>query len=352
MDFRSFNNELALAQIQFMSIFSGIVISRDTKNGSKDIMVPCIAGQRSRILKNLENPELAPRQTLPIIVVERSGFSRDTERLANLNLEQKASPRADMINFNYLSPNPINVSYTVSILTKYPGDLDKILSNFIPFFNGDVYVKIPHPKIQNYSLKCQVLWDGSVQDEWPSEKEPYSDDIQIASTVFTFKTYLFGGQGKTLTLKPDKPLSIGSIFNISFVEFLEKYQITGVVNISKFIQDNPKYFPPEVIDILIKASDEFNLTTTTTDAFGNTITEYFLNMEVAKTLDSDNPQHNYITGSIFVAVPVIFSSCEDYLKMVKSGEISQENADIDRLHIITAESIEGKTSKTSNILII
>lgn len=336
MDFRSFNNELSLAQIQFMSIFSGIVISRDTKTGSKDIMVPCVAGQRSRILKNLENPDLAPRQALPVIVVERGGFSRDTERVANLHLEQKAAPRADMIDFNYLSPNPINVSYTVSILTKYPGDLDKILSNFIPFFNGDVYVKIPHPKIPNYSLKCQVLWDGTVQDEWPSEKEPYSDDIQIASTSFTFKTYLFGGQGKNVTLKPDKPLSIGSIFNISFVEFLEKYEVGGAVNISKFIQDNPGYFPSEIIKIL-------------TDACGDSME---LTLEIAQKLDNARPTHNYITGNIFISVPSIFSSCEEYLKMIKTGEIPEENADIDRFHIITAESLEGENPKTSNILVV
>lgn len=336
MDFRSFNNELALAQIQFMSIFSGIVISRDTKTGSKDIMVPCVAGQRSRILKNLENPELAPRQALPIIVVERGGFSRDTERVANLHLEQKAAPRSDMVDFNYLSPNPINVSYTVSILTKYPGDLDKILSNFIPFFNGDVYVKIPHPKIPNYSLKCQVLWDGNVQDEWPSEKEPYSDDIQIASTNFTFKTYLFGGQGKNVTLKPDKPLSIGSIFNISFVKFLEKYQVGGVVNISKFIQDNPGYFPSEIVQIL-------------KDACGESME---LTLEIAQNLDNARPDHNYITGNIFISVPSIFSSCEEYLKMIKTGEIPEENADIDRFHVITVESLEGEKSKTSNILVV
>lgn len=329
MDFKSFNNELALAQIQFMSIFSGIIISRELKsNKTKDIIVPCIFGQRSRIIKNLENPDLAPKQSYPLIIVERGGFERDVERVANLNLEQKMSPRLDMIELNYISPNPIKINYTVSILTKYPGDMDKILSNFLPFFNGDVYVKIPHPKIKDTTLKCQVVWNGIVTDEWSSEKEPYSDDIQITSMEFSFKTYLFGGKGAVIEFnKTNNPIKdIGSIAHFDFIKFYNENNVDGIINLNNIDLSN---LPQEVIKILENACAPDGLLT-------KDIAEY-----LNKTYDN-----GYLTGMNWFAVPSIFSSIDKYLDAVKDGKISNPQYDV--FQIVKKEPIE----ESSHIIVV
>lgn len=347
MDFRSFNNELSLAQIQFMSIFSGIVISRDVKNGkSKDIIVPCVAGQRSRIIKNLENPDMAVKQPLPIIVIERGGFSRDTERVANLHLEQKLSPRADMLDLNLISPNPINISYTVSVLTKYPGDMDKIISNFLPFFNGDVYVKMPHPKIKDSTLKCQVLWGGTVNQEWQSELGNYIDDIQVMSMEFTFKTYLFGGQGLSVHLSDggkynDTDWTIKTIGGKAFVNFVNLFNSLpktpdGYVDLNSRIHtcDNPDgctnidTCPYQVSFSADYAEIEKILKEQCPDGI--------FELKDAEYLD-EKYKDGVFTGSIFLSVPTIYTSCEEYYKEFKEGK--HPNAQYDTINVVRADDI-------------
>jgi hypothetical protein len=67
------------------------------------------------------------------------------------------------------------------------------LSNFIPFFNQDLYVRTAHPKISGEKIKHQVIWDGSINEEWPDEFDITDQDLQIATTSFKFKTWLFAG---------------------------------------------------------------------------------------------------------------------------------------------------------------
>ena len=52
MEYRSYNKELAYANMLFKRPFSNIAIERD----GKLIKFNCIIGNRSRIFKNLENP--------------------------------------------------------------------------------------------------------------------------------------------------------------------------------------------------------------------------------------------------------------------------------------------------------
>ena len=52
MEFRSYNRELAYANMLFKRPFSNIAIERD----GKLIKFKCLFGNRSRIFKNMENP--------------------------------------------------------------------------------------------------------------------------------------------------------------------------------------------------------------------------------------------------------------------------------------------------------
>lgn len=328
MDFRSFNNELSLAQIQFMSIFSGIVISRDKKDGkTKDLIIPCVFGQRSRILKNLETPDLAIKQPLPVIVIERNGFSRDEARVANLHLDRITAGRLDTADLNYLSPNPINISYNVSIITKYPGDMDKIVSNFLPFFNGDVYVRIPHPKIKDSVLNCQVLWGGSVSEEWQSEKDAYSDDIQVCTLEFTYKTYLFGGQGATIDLlHPEHQIEHigGKTYFDKVYPVWEKYQVDGKVDLSTL---DKNLFPDEVWEAIYAACPDGILTE-----------------EIANKLDGDHEETGYRSGMKFYATPLMYTSSAKFMEDVISGDVSCKY-DYDVFQRITTTSVSSTSSE-------
>ena len=58
MEFISYNAELGCANELFKRFFSNIKIERTSKTGKKSLLsVDCVFGQRSRILKAIENPD-------------------------------------------------------------------------------------------------------------------------------------------------------------------------------------------------------------------------------------------------------------------------------------------------------
>lgn len=193
MQFISYNQELATANLLFKRLFSNIWIIRS--NGER-VKVTCALDQRSRIFKNLENKGKDGVYKLPFIGITRTGISKNTERLANLNNEVKYSPSSKNRSYDLYTPVPIDITYQVTIVTKFPGDVDRILSNFIPFFNKDLFVQAQHPKFDNITLMSQVVMEDSISEERPDELDPTQDDFQVVTCNFLFKTYIFCGNYK------------------------------------------------------------------------------------------------------------------------------------------------------------
>jgi hypothetical protein len=193
MEVRSYNHELEIANILFTKLFRNITIERKIGNSIKQIPVQCMIGNRSRIFKNLENPDRMAMYTFPLIVVTRTGIQIEPDRVANLHNEIKMQQTRSRIEYNLLTPNPVAISYTVTIISKDQGMNDLILSNFIPFFNKDLFVSCIHPKFNNLKYNCQVIMESSINEEHPEELDASQDDFVINSCNFTFKTFLFGG---------------------------------------------------------------------------------------------------------------------------------------------------------------
>lgn len=126
-------------------------------------------GQRSRILKNLENPEKRGNMKLPMIVINRTGYTRNGDRLNNLNNEVKYEMTSSYRKYHLMAPVPVDISYDVTIIAKYPADIDKIASNFMVFFNSDIFVSCEHPKYQGIKLNNQVVMSDSVSEDHPDE---------------------------------------------------------------------------------------------------------------------------------------------------------------------------------------
>lgn len=207
MEIRSYNAELAYANILFSRLFNNIIIERKIEDKVKQIPVKCIIGNRSRIFKNLENPDRQSIYTLPLIVIQRTGINKNTDRLANLHNEVKNSVSKSRILYDLLTPVPVDISYSVSIFSKYPLDIDMILSNFIPFFNNDLFVTCEHPKFNNLLYNCQIIMESSISEEHPDEIDPSADDIIISTCSFIYKTYIFAGTDKATAgvYPPNKP---------------------------------------------------------------------------------------------------------------------------------------------------
>ena len=100
----------------------------------------------------MENPENRGNMKVPMIVINRTGYNRNGERLNNLHNEVKYEITSSDRRYHLLTPVPVDISYEVSIVAKYPSDIDKIASNFMVFFNSDIYVSCEHPKYKGIKL--------------------------------------------------------------------------------------------------------------------------------------------------------------------------------------------------------
>jgi hypothetical protein len=218
MEIRSYNHELEFANLLFKKLFSNITIEKWYGNNCQQIPVRCMIGNRSRIFKDLENPEKKATYTFPLLIITRGGITSDPDRIANLNNEVKfqTSPTPYGINYNLLTPHPITISYTVTILSKDQATNDMIVSNFISFFNQDLFVSCIHPKFNNVKYNSQVIFGGSITDEHPEELTGDQDDFVTTTCEFTFRTYIFGGTDKANaspyisvdTSDPNNPISV------------------------------------------------------------------------------------------------------------------------------------------------
>jgi hypothetical protein len=193
---RSYNGEIKTATAQILDVFNNITIDRRDSTGvQKLIHVPCIYGNRSRVLKSMENKNKTLK--IPLIVISKGSLSRDTMRVADTNnglLFQ--SGIADGYDILKNRPQPMNIDFEMTVITKYEDDMDQIISNFIPMMLPDIYVVWPNPKQIGKNLKSQIVWDGSINYEYPmevGETDPYR---VITTTNFTYKTWIFPGLGE------------------------------------------------------------------------------------------------------------------------------------------------------------
>jgi hypothetical protein len=191
--FQSYNKELSYANIAFKRLFSNIVIERQVGNKKKSIEVPCIIGNRSRIFKGLENSDRKAEYTLPMIVIQRNGLTRNADRLSNLHNEIKYETSYKVTNYDLFTPVPIDIAYDVTVIAKNPGDIDMIASNFIPFFNSDLFVRTIHPKFTDVMFNSQVVMGDSISEDHSDEIDSSADDIISMTFNFTYKTFIFCG---------------------------------------------------------------------------------------------------------------------------------------------------------------
>ena len=198
MEIRSFNQELQFADILFSRLFKNITIQKTVGGKKKSYLVKCERGNRSRIYKNLQNPTKRGMYSYPMIIYSRTGISRDPERVSNLHNELIKSGSSKMIDFNLLAPNPINIEYSVSLISNFASDNDLIMGNFIPFFNSDLFVTCKHPKFAGLTYNSQVIMGDSITEEQPEELANDVEDITVTTFNFTFKTYIFGGNDRAI----------------------------------------------------------------------------------------------------------------------------------------------------------
>lgn len=235
MEFVSYNAELGISNLLFQRVLNNIQIERtDSKGQSSWLKVPCIFSQRSRILKGLENSDRKAMYKLPLICINRTGYTRQGDRLNGLHNEVKYEITSKNRNYELLTPVPIDISYDVSIIAKYQADIDKIASNFMVFFNSNIYVSQEHPKYQGVKLHNEIIMSDGVSEDHPDEFDGSQDDIVTSTFQFTFKTYLFGGTKKAQKRPGQEISSVISTFISSYV-----YEFENDDEVRSYLSSDP-----------------------------------------------------------------------------------------------------------------
>lgn len=182
---------------QFVAAFDDIVIGRFNKERTeKDkINVRYVYAPKQRVLYDLinENKTL----TLPVVSVNVTNISRDTNRVFNKldGFYYQANVGEEKVSRHIKSPVPVNITLSVSVLTRYQTDMDQILSNFVPFCNPYVVISWKVPEKFNLSvdqeIRSEVLWNGEVSMKYPTELAANQKARVTADTSFTIKGWLF-----------------------------------------------------------------------------------------------------------------------------------------------------------------
>ena len=96
MKYRSFNEEILIATALLINVFNDIIIDR-RKHGNRDFSkpislkeisqqkIPCILGDRSSILRSLENE--SGKYKLPLIILSNKNIKTDISRMVDLHTD-------------------------------------------------------------------------------------------------------------------------------------------------------------------------------------------------------------------------------------------------------------------------
>jgi len=188
----SYNFEIKDLLTQFIAAFDDVVIKRYDKDRvvRESVEVRYILAPKQRVMYDIVNK--AQNLTLPVVAVNVTGISRDTSRVFN-KLDSFEAKNNNLITTG-LTPVPINIEVSMSILTRYLQDLDQILSNFVPYNNPYIIISWNEPsKVpgRTVEIRSEVLWNGNISITEPTDIS-YSEKFRVvADTSFTIKGWLF-----------------------------------------------------------------------------------------------------------------------------------------------------------------
>lgn len=164
----------------------------------KKINVRFVYGPKKRVLYDIINA--AKATTLPVVALDLKGFSHDTTRIFNKNGEFFDTIISGDNCAQYLTPTPIKLNYSITIITRYRTDIEQIISNIIPHCNPYFVISIKVPSdfklLGEQEIREVVTWNGNINIEHPDPINKDAKSIYTATTDFTVNGWLF---------KPEQP---------------------------------------------------------------------------------------------------------------------------------------------------
>lgn len=191
MNIYTYDFELQTMTTMLMNCFSDIVIKRFNvnKDPRDQIKTRVVYAPKQRVLNDLLDKD--QNIQLPVISVQIGGVARDANRTFNKIVGSFYTPANSTASANEKGPLPIDVTYNVSILTRYQQDMDQILSHLIPYINPYFVVSWRTPQRPDHEIRSVVEWNGSVNIQYPVELGATQVAKVQADLTFTFKGWMF-----------------------------------------------------------------------------------------------------------------------------------------------------------------
>jgi len=192
---QTFHWEVRNIIAQFEDFLNEIVIKRFNANREVQdkIKIPLLWGHKQRVLHDLINKQ--EHITLPLIAVCMGGIKRDKERVFNKHEGHYVNALApEKYAFHLLQPVPVDITFKVSIMTRYQIDMDQIITNFVPYTDPYVIISWPWPDPitgKTLEIRSAVMWNEDITMEYPEELEKSTPLRFNADTSFTVKGWLF-----------------------------------------------------------------------------------------------------------------------------------------------------------------
>ena len=204
----SYDFELITMSTMFLNSMSDIVVKRFNvhKEARDQIKTRIVYAPKQRVLNDLLDRD--QNLQLPVISCYIGGIARDQTRVFNKILGTFHTPAKGTSSTNEKGPLPIDVTYNVSIMTRYQQDMDQILSHILPYVNPYFTVSWRTPNRPDFEIRSNVHWSGSVNVQYPFEAGANQVARCVADLSFVFRGWLF-----------QNPEDIGNIlaFNASLV---------------------------------------------------------------------------------------------------------------------------------------
>lgn len=310
---RAYHFEIKDLLTQFVAAFDDTVISRFDKNrnAKQNIDVRYVFAPKQRVMYDIVNK--AQNLTLPVVAINLTSVSRDESRvfnkLAPSFIPGQLTDHPDKAS-KFLMPVPVDLSVSMSIMTRYMADADQIISNFVPYNNPYIILswKVPADFGADYEqeIRSEVLWSGDLNYSTPTDVT-YSDKFRVViDTSFTIKGWLFPEQKDTqkIIYKIDNNFINVDLANRIYdpegkkIEFLT-YEQQGYNTLSGYNNTVPSSYTetvtisaiPEVTNIFYATTGTFNAArglTTILSSYDNNFTLY------GKRFDTSN---NYYLSS-------------------------------------------------------
>lgn len=181
---------------QFLQAFDGAIVKRydQYRTPGNNIAVRYVYAPKERVLHDLINK--SQHITLPAVAFWIESISRDQSRVFNKLTGQYWTDNTSSVynqssSDHNLQPVPINITVSVSILTKFQSDMDQILSNFVPYSDPYFIISWTRDGMPGLEIRSEVLWNGTLSMKYPVEQVPTQPTRVVCDTQFTIKGWLF-----------------------------------------------------------------------------------------------------------------------------------------------------------------